>query len=45
MNSGKTNKKKFYNLSRQERLTRLQSETDLSDSDLAALSGSGWPDG
>ena len=40
MNSGKTNKTKFYNLSRQERLARLQSETDLSDSDLAALGGS-----
>ncbi|MBG0770844.1 MAG: hydroxymethylglutaryl-CoA reductase, degradative [Anaerolineaceae bacterium] len=39
MDSGNANKLKFYNLTRQERLARLQSEADLSDSDLAALSG------
>ncbi len=39
MNSGKTNKNKFYNLTRQERLAQLKTESDLSDADIAALSG------
>lgn len=39
MNSRTPNKIKFYNLSRQQRLTLLQSEADLTGQDLAALSG------
>jgi hydroxymethylglutaryl-CoA reductase len=39
MSSEKENNKKFYSLSIQERLARLQRETELSDEDLAALSG------
>ncbi|MBG0786068.1 MAG: hydroxymethylglutaryl-CoA reductase, degradative [Anaerolineaceae bacterium] len=39
MSSEKENNKKFYSLSIQERLARLQQETGLSDEDLAALSG------
>jgi hydroxymethylglutaryl-CoA reductase len=39
MSSEKENNKKFYSLSLQERLERLQRETGLSDEDLAALSG------
>jgi hydroxymethylglutaryl-CoA reductase len=39
MSSEKENNKKFYSLSIQERLERLQRETGLSDEDLAALSG------
>jgi hydroxymethylglutaryl-CoA reductase len=39
MTSNVEQNKKFYNLTRQERLARLQSETGLSDTDLAALSG------
>jgi hydroxymethylglutaryl-CoA reductase len=39
MNSGKTNKIKFYDLSQPDRLARLQAETGLSEADIAALSG------
>ena len=39
MNSRTPNKIKFYNLSRQQRLALLQSETGLTAQDLAALSG------
>ena len=39
MNSGKTNKIKFYDLTQPERLARLQTETGLTETDLAALSG------
>ncbi len=39
MTSSKEINKKFYNLSQQERLARLQVETGLSDAELAALSG------
>jgi len=39
MNSGKTNKIKFYDLTQPERLARLQTETGLTEADLAALSG------
>jgi hydroxymethylglutaryl-CoA reductase len=39
MNSRTPNKIKFYNLTRQQRLAQLQSEADLTEQDLAALSG------
>lgn len=39
MTSGVDQNKKFYNLSQEERLSRLQRETSLFELDLAALSG------